>query len=287
MKARRIIIFLYCCGVSSAWTFSPLFSSRTASSTRLAVEQEKALRQEIAKRNTLVEDEEKYAVADGEFFDKLDSDETNQATLAVVQDVASAEVPSIQPKPVKTELEQKIERLTKPRAYPLFLAEKAAEFLEATVDDIAKGLNIGLSVGSSSSMTTPTNGAAVKERIVILGTGWGAASFLKEIDADLYDVTVISPRNYFLFTPMLAGSAVGTVEYRSITQPIREVNRKAKYLEATATDIDPKTNKVTCQSVVCDGNSCEIEDFEVEYDRLIVTVGAQTNTFGVKGVREH
>jgi NADH dehydrogenase FAD-containing subunit len=53
-------------------------------------------------------------------------------------------------------------------------------------------------------------------------------------------------------------------------------------MEATATDIDPKTNTVSCQSVVCDGNSCEIEEFKVNYDRLIVTVGAQTNTFGIK-----
>lgn len=38
---------------------------------------------------------------------------------------------------------------------------------------------------------------------------------------------------------------------------------------------------------MCDGNSCEVEEFNVEYDRLIVTVGAQTNTFGIKGVREY
>ena len=62
-----------------------------------------------------------------------------------------------------------------------------------------------------------------KERIIVLGTGWGAASFLKSIDCNKYDVTVISPRNYFVFTPMLAGASVGTVEFRSITEPVREV----------------------------------------------------------------
>lgn len=44
---------------------------------------------------------------------------------------------------------------------------------------------------------------------------------------------------------------------------------------------------MTCESVVCDGNSCEIEDFTINYDRLVVTIGAQTNTFGIPGVREH
>jgi NADH dehydrogenase FAD-containing subunit len=58
-------------------------------------------------------------------------------------------------------------------------------------------------------------------------------------------------------------------------------------LEATASEIDPKAKSVTCQSVVCDGNSCEVKEFRVDYDRLVVTVGAQTNTFGIPGVREH
>jgi len=33
---------------------------------------------------------------------------------------------------------------------------------------------------------------------------------------------------------MLAGAAVGTVEYRSITQPVRSLNKHASYVEATA-----------------------------------------------------
>lgn len=68
---------------------------------------------------------------------------------------------------------------------------------------------------------------------------------------------------------------------------IREINRKAKYLEATASEVNPTSKTVTCESVVCDGNSCEVKEFSVSYDRLIVTVGAQTNTFGIPGVREN
>ena len=62
---------------------------------------------------------------------------------------------------------------------------------------------------------------------------------------------------------------------------------KANYLEGSAVDIDPKTKKIVCDSVICEGNTCEINDFEVEYDKLIMTVGAQTNTYGIKGVREY
>ena len=109
-------------------------------------------------------------------------------------------------------IEEKMERLIKPRAYPLFLAEKAAEICEGAIKGITKPFS--------------RQKERQKEKLVILGTGWGAASFLKDINTDLYDVTVISPRNYFLFTPMLAGASVGTVEFRSITQPIREVRTK-------------------------------------------------------------
>jgi hypothetical protein len=102
------------------------------------------------------------------------------------------------------EIQRRIQRALKPRAYPLFLMEKAAETIEA--------------------MLPPNRLTAVREKIVVVGTGWSSASFLRRIDTSLFDVFVISPRNYFIFTPMLAGSAVGTVEYRSITMPIRSVS---------------------------------------------------------------
>eukprot|EP01036_Dinobryon_divergens_P056647 gene56647-75642_t len=94
-----------------------------------------------------------------------------------------------------------------------------------------------------------------KPKMVILGTGWGVYAFLKTIDATMYDIVVVSPRNYFLFTPMLAASAVGTVEFRSITEPIRNVNPLVDYLEAQATSIDNDKKIVSCQSVKCEVNT--------------------------------
>lgn len=48
-------------------------------------------------------------------------------------------------------------------------------------------------------------------KVVILGTGWGAMSFLQNLDQDDVDITIISPRSFFFYTPLLAGTAVGTV----------------------------------------------------------------------------
>lgn len=122
----------------------------------------------------------------------------------VAEAVESSSIPTTPSSRTKITTER-VEKVTKERPYPLFLAEKAASILPSF----------------TSEKYYPTN--TPKERIIVLGTGWGAAAFLKSIDCNKYDVTVISPRNYFVFTPMLAGASVGTVEFRSITEPVREV----------------------------------------------------------------
>ena len=38
-----------------------------------------------------------------------------------------------------------------------------------------------------------------------------------------YDITLVSPRNYFLYTPLLPAVCTGTVEERSIVEPIRRI----------------------------------------------------------------
>lgn len=39
-----------------------------------------------------------------------------------------------------------------------------------------------------------------KKTLVILGSGWGSCALLKQINAEDYNVVIVSPRNYFLFT---------------------------------------------------------------------------------------
>ena len=65
-----------------------------------------------------------------------------------------------------------------------------------------------------------------RKKVVVLGTGWGGTTFLRNLDSRLYDVQVISPRNYFAFTPLLPSVTSGTVEPRSIVEPIRRILEK-------------------------------------------------------------
>ena len=118
-------------------------------------------------------------------------------------------------------------------------------------------------------------------RLVILGTGFAAVMILKKIDLDRWDVTVISPRNHFLFTPLLPSSTVGTVEFRSIIEPIRKVRREVDFMQAVCEEIDPERREVRCSGVAVE------RSFQVPYDKLVIAVGAVNNTFGIPGVEEN
>ena len=78
-----------------------------------------------------------------------------------------------------------------------------------------------------------------RKTVVVLGTGWASHAFIKL--ASTYDlrIVVVSPVNHFVFTPMLASAAVGTVEYRSMTEPIRVTNPSIdNYVEGRAIGVD-------------------------------------------------
>jgi len=123
----------------------------------------------------------------------------------------------------------------------------------------------------------------------VLGTGWGSVSLLKKLDTENYNVIVISPRNYFLFTPLLPSCTTGTIEHRSIMEPIRNFlrhkKRSVQFFEAEATKIDYE------KKVVYINDDSEIKGdvraTEVPFDMLVVGVGAENATFGIPGVREH
>ena len=55
-----------------------------------------------------------------------------------------------------------------------------------------------------------------RKTIVVLGSGWAAHALMKVADCNKLRLIVVSPSNHFVFTPMLASAAVGTVEFRSM-----------------------------------------------------------------------
>ncbi|GAA6034798.1 hypothetical protein JCM8097_009304 [Rhodosporidiobolus ruineniae] len=125
--------------------------------------------------------------------------------------------------------------------------------------------------------------------VVVLGNGWASTAFLKELDNEGYNVVVISPRNYFLFTPLLPSVTVGTLAARSILEPTRFLTRHAKrkteVYEGEVYEVDPA--KKTVRFVDNSEIKGEVAGTEISYDYLVYAVGAENQTFGIKGVKEH
>ncbi|KAF3451568.1 hypothetical protein FNV43_RR07663 [Rhamnella rubrinervis] len=147
--------------------------------------------------------------------------------------------------------------------------------------------------------TNSVNGAQIinsseveskKKKVVVLGTGWAGTSFLRNLKDPSYEVSVVSPRNYFAFTPLLPSVTCGTVEARSIVEPIRNIVRKksmdVRFCEAECIKIDVENKKVYCRSNQNNNLDGE-EDFVVDYDYLVIAIGANVNTFNTPGVLEN
>mmetsp|Transcript_17441 Transcript_17441/g.49524 ORF Transcript_17441/g.49524 Transcript_17441/m.49524 type:complete len:510 (+) Transcript_17441:95-1624(+) len=114
-----------------------------------------------------------------------------------------------------------------------------------------------------------------RKKVVVLGSGWGAMAFVRKLDPDLYNVTMVSPRPFFFYTPLLVGSTTGVVSPGAIIEPIRDVTQ-VDLLRVECRDVDLKAKKVHCD-----------QDLTLDYDHLVVAVGAQPNTFGIPGVDKH
>jgi len=145
-----------------------------------------------------------------------------------------------------------------------------------------------------------------------LTTGWGGYNLCQKIDYKKYQVVIVSPRSYFVFTPLLASTSVGTLEFRTAVEPIRSRKNKARYIQGWADDVDLFSKTVTIEEAVADpaqgmaltGSRHEGKDemqmqteqaaktrqgqlFDLRYDKLVIAVGAYTQTFNTPGVREY
>lgn len=136
-----------------------------------------------------------------------------------------------------------------------------------------------------------------KPRVVVLGTGWAACRFLKDVDTSAYDVVCVSPRNHMVFTPLLASTCVGTLEFRSVVEPVSRIQSALAtrpgsfFFLANCTGVDTRRHEVHC-TVASDEAAVGTLPrnpyrFRVAYDKLVIASGAEPLTFNIKGVEEN
>ena len=114
-------------------------------------------------------------------------------------------------------------------------------------------------------------------RVVILGSGFGGVHTLlglkKLIRKGFVEVILISRQNYFLFTPLLHEVASGKVEGINTAILVSELLREEgfNFLLAEVEEIDISSKQV------------KTNVSWVDYDVLVVALGASTSFFGIPG----
>src|ERR1700756_1155608 len=122
-------------------------------------------------------------------------------------------------------------------------------------------------------------------RIVIAGGGFAGLYAAMHFDKQLarradVEVTLISRENFILFTPMLHEVAAGDLYPGYIVNPLRRILRHVKVVEADVCTVD-----LTGRIVGCKGGIAERE-LNLEFDRLLLTLGSETNFFDLQGARD-
>jgi NADH dehydrogenase len=122
-------------------------------------------------------------------------------------------------------------------------------------------------------------------QIVILGGGFAGTAALQRLErsfrhaADV-KITLISERNYMVFTPLLAEVSGNSVEPRHAVPPLRAFCHTAHFQEATVQGLDLSARQV---GVVYSGG----EQAAIPYDYLVIVLGSVTNYHHTRGAEQY
>ena len=121
-----------------------------------------------------------------------------------------------------------------------------------------------------------------KPKIVILGAGYGglmtAVRLQKAIGVNEADITLVNKNDYHYESTWLHEASAGTLPAERARYKVSDVVEKSKvhFLVDTVTTIDKEAKTVSLT-----------KGGELTYDYLVVALGYESETFGIKGLKEH
>ncbi|THH31846.1 hypothetical protein EUX98_g2351 [Antrodiella citrinella] len=151
---------------------------------------------------------------------------------------------------------------------------------------------------SKYSLNLPTRSTERRKKphLVILGSGWGGYEVLRGVNKRNWKVTVLSPNNYFNFTPLLASCAVGTLEFRAAVEPVRRFTPEVTAYQAWCDSIEQDSAMRPCHATACNKDPSfkglqskyvTLDPFCMNPDAYIDTTHPPHAAFNVPGVKEH
>lgn len=110
-----------------------------------------------------------------------------------------------------------------------------------------------------------------QERVVIIGGGFAGLTLARKLAKSKYQVVLIDKNNYHQFQPLFYQVAMAGLEPSSIVFPLRKLfqNRKNVFIRVTEVNgVDLKQKQLRTPLGL------------VNYDHLVIAIGADTNFFG-------
>jgi NADH:ubiquinone reductase (H+-translocating) len=117
------------------------------------------------------------------------------------------------------------------------------------------------------------------KKIVIVGGGFAGVNFVKHLWKDhRFQITMVDRDNYHFFPPLLYQVATAFIEPSNISYPFRrmfEGKTDMRYHYGEFLKVNPANNNI------------ETNTGTLDYDYLILSIGTETNYFGMENVKEH
>lgn len=120
-----------------------------------------------------------------------------------------------------------------------------------------------------------------KPRVVVLGAGYGGLMTVTRLQKLLgtndAEIILINKNKYHYETTWLHEASAGTLHHDRVRYDIKNVINPAKveFIQATIEKVIPEEKKVI------------LENAEVEYDYLVISLGSDSETFGIKGLDKY
>jgi NADH dehydrogenase len=125
-----------------------------------------------------------------------------------------------------------------------------------------------------------------KTSVVIVGSGFTGFECARRLSRQLrkhdaaVDISIISPVDYMLYTPLLPDVAGGVVDARFVTVPLANTLHGVRAVRGRVDSVDLDGHTVTYTDP-------EQRSRNMSWDRLVLTPGSVTRLFDIPGLAEH
>lgn len=115
-------------------------------------------------------------------------------------------------------------------------------------------------------------------RIVIVGAGFAGLKLARKLLSTPFQVVLIDRNNYHQFQPLYYQVATAGLEPSAVSFPIRKLFQDHKNFHFRIAALE---------RVVSEKNLIHTSEGHLAYDHLVIAIGAETNYYGLKNVRDN